>query len=429
MPVWLRRFLWLGSWAATDKKGLHVKVLFMTSWYPTGVSPFWGTFVREHAKAAARHHDVTVLHLMGHDPHLRAWWAIDRETDPRWDGSLPAFRVRHRMVPVPGGSFSLFLWSAIRAFRFVLARGFHPDVIHAHVYEAAVPAVLIGRRHGVPVVVTEHSSKFPGGDLRGLDWWKARFAFSQAQVVMPVSRFLLRAIQACGIRAYYQVIPNPVDGKVFFPKKKIGKRCGPYRLLAVGLLDSAHKKGIPFLLNSLVLLRRFRRDWHLDVVGEGPARALYQRMAEKKGLSRDITFHGPKCSEDVAKQMRQADVFVLTSPTETFSMVTVEALMTGTPVIVTASGGPEEYVSDQVGMLIPAGNEMALCEGLNAILNRLERFSPGHISQYAASHFSTEAVGHRLDRVYRAVVKKSNQAMTKDALPCGSRRSWEVGKH
>jgi glycosyltransferase involved in cell wall biosynthesis len=300
-------------------------------------------------------------------------------------------------------------------------------VIHAHVYEAAVPAVLIGRRYGIPVVVTEHSSKFPGKKLTRLDLCKARFAFSWARMVMPVSRFLLRGIQALGIRACYQVIPNPVDRSVFFPQRKNRKGRGHYRLLAVGLLDSTHKKGFPSLFKSLVLLGKVRRDWHLEVVGDGPAKGDYQQMVMDQGLSRHVTFHGPKPMSEVAEHMRQADVFVQPSPVETFSVTTVEALMTGTPVLVTACGGPEEYVSDQVGMLIPKGDEVALCEGLRALLDSVERFSTDLISQYAAAKFSTEVVGHRLHTVYCAVTKKSQQEMMQAASSRDDHEAREVG--
>ena len=87
--------------------------------------------------------------------------------------------------------------------------------------------------------------------------WTAQFAFERADFVMPVSKSLQKAIEGYGINAHFEVVPNVVDTKLFNP--------GPYpqldnqlnRLLFVGMLCPSHKKGVPYLLTSLSMLRQY----------------------------------------------------------------------------------------------------------------------------------------------------------------------------
>jgi glycosyltransferase involved in cell wall biosynthesis len=109
----------------------------------------------------------------------------------------------------------------------------------------------------------------------------------------------------------------------------------------------------------------------------------YEQAAAILSIAERITFHGMKSKQEVAEFMRQADLFVLPSLFETFSIVTAEALSTGIPVLATRCGGPEEFVNEDVGLVVPPGDEEALCKGLDYMMDNLEKFNPNKISSYA----------------------------------------------
>ncbi len=379
------------------------KVLFITAWYPTKEQPVEGVFVREHARAVRLYDDVVVLHYAGAAPNLKGLWRMEQEPDANLTAGIPTYRVWYRRWPIPQTSYFISPWSVWQAFRRIVAQGFRPDIIHAHVYTAAVPAVLIGKSHHIPVAVTEHFTEFPRKLLRRLEVWKARLAFRQADIVMPVSKSLQRAIEEYGIKARFQVVPNVVDTHLFYPDFSPQLKSQSKRLLVVSLLDPSHKKGVPYLLHALSQLRQQRDDWHLDIVGDGPARAGYEHQAAGLGLADKITFHGLKPREEVAEFMRRADLFVLPSLFETFSAVTAEALATGTPVLATRCGGPEEFITDEVGVLVPPGDVDALRNGLHFMLDNLHLYLCKQISQYAMERFSPEPVGAKLHTVYQSL--------------------------
>lgn len=70
---------------------------------------------------------------------------------------------------------------------------------------------------------------------------------------------------------------------------------------------------MPYLLQSLALLKKQRDVWHLEIVGDGPARLEYEQLVHELDLLDRVTFHDMKLKLDVAESMRQSDLFILTS--------------------------------------------------------------------------------------------------------------------
>jgi glycosyltransferase involved in cell wall biosynthesis len=379
----------------------RLKVLFLTNWYPSKEHPVRAVWAREYAKALRCYDEVVVLHCAGADANLRTHWIMDPEMDAAIHEGVPTYRLRYRPAPIPHMSYLLYIWGVIRAFRQIVDHGFRPDVVHVHVYDAGVPALIMGKLHHIPVVVSEHFSSFPRRLLGNLDLWKAWCAFRFANAVLPVSHALQKAIESHGLRGRFHVVPNVADTALFSPPVCLRENTGPKRILFVGQLVKV--KGLQYLLQALARLREKRADWLLDIVGDGDARAQYEHMAASLGLSDKVTFHGLKTKRDVAGFMRRADLFVLPSLVETFSVPAVEALATGIPVLATNCGGPEEFIAQQVGLLVPPGDANALCAGIDYMFDNLHRYSERAISEYAKECFSPEVVGARVHGIYQSI--------------------------
>ncbi len=378
------------------------KILHIAGWYPSKKNPVAGVFVREHVKATALYNDVAVLYSEGVEPGIHGWYQIEDSIEE----GIRVLRLRYRKSPVPKTTYFIYLWVMFQAFRKLVKEGFRPDVIHAHVYWAGAPAVLLGKRYGLPVIITEHFSGFPRGLIRGVEKLKAKFAFEQADIVCPVSENLRRHIESYGIRARFQVVPNVVDTSLFYPAEDKGhaREDSKKRLLLVGFLIPI--KGVPYLLEALTRLREKRDDFMLDIVGDGPNRAEYEELSRKLGLQDIVCFHGSKAKQEVAKFMRRCDIFVLPSLFETFGVVLIEVLACGKPVIATEIGGVNEIITKEVGLLVPPGDSKALADAIDYMLDHYQDYSPGKISQYAKENFSYEVVGRKLDEIYRKIIKE-----------------------
>lgn len=89
------------------------------------------------------------------------------------------------------------------------------------------------------------------------------------------------------------------------------------------------------------------------VVGTGPPEAQVERQELARGLGLQRTFFlGPRGQEELATLFNTADVAVFPSRNEPFGLVFVEAMACGTPVIGADSGGPRDFVTDEVGHLV-----------------------------------------------------------------------------
>ncbi|MES1243957.1 MAG: glycosyltransferase [Acidobacteriota bacterium] len=286
-------------------------------------------------------------------------------------------RVRFRRRPFPG----------IR--RALGELPFRPDLVHGHFYDAAGPTLLLARRLGVPFVLTEHSVL--ARPLTSLE----RLAFREAARVMPVSRMLQASLESSGLQARYEVVPNVVDLDSFSPAPRPPRPIK--RLVAVTRMTEI--KGVPDLLEALRLLQSRRRDWTCDLIGGGERGEEYRDLASRLGLG-NVAFRGELRRPEVAAALREADLFVLASRVETFSVATVEAMASGLPVVATACGGPEELVGLETGVIVPKEDPAALAEALDHTLSNLERFRPEEIAKGVAGRFGAEAVGRRLLGIY-----------------------------
>jgi len=359
-----------------------VRVLFVTTAYPTPSSPVAGVFVKEHARAAALHADVAVLHLDRSHEH-RGLPRVERVDDDEF----PTWRVTYPWRPT-ALSMPLHLLAAARGWRAV---DFDPDVVHAHFFLAGAPAVLLARK--TPVVITEQWSIFLPEDpmqltptLRRI----ARFAYGRAARVLPASEALRRGIEAEGLPGRFTVVPNVVDTSLFHPG---AERDG--RLLAVGLLYEA--KGYEFLIDAVAQVDNVR----LDIAGDGPLRAQLEAQVARLGIGERVRFLGVVPKPEVARLMSEHELFAITSRYDNNPCVVIEALASGLPVVGTAVGGIPELVDESNGRLARPQDPESIAGELRAAL--AASFDRRAIADRARERFGREAVGAQLAAIYDEV--------------------------
>jgi glycosyltransferase involved in cell wall biosynthesis len=389
----------------------RLKILIIAAWYPSARNPINGIFVREAAKAVSLYNDVVVVCGDELDRSIAGLCEID---DDREDG-VRVMRLRYRRFLVPGISYFIFLLVVFKAFRRLVAGRFRPDVIHAHVYSAGFPAVLLGNLYRIPVIISEHYSGFPRGSLPRLDMFIAKFSFEHATIVLPVSKALRRSIERYGIQARFSVVPNVVDMCTFHPKAT-GRTIRPgnrtKHMLIVARLEAG--KGLPCLLQSLAKLRERRADFLLDVVGDGAKAREYVTLARRLHLEDFVRFHGLKTKGEVADWMRRSDFLVLPSEWENLGVVLIEAMASGLPIIATRVGGINEVFDEKVGLLVPPKDVQALVEAIDRMLDEYYIYSSAELSAYAQQRWSYHAVGERTTNSYRLLIREMSEAIAKD---------------
>jgi glycosyltransferase involved in cell wall biosynthesis len=349
--------------------------------------------VREHARAAASAgHRVIVLADEGPDPRVRGLYATAEERD----GPLPVIRFTYR----PRAERLAYLLAVLRLARRLRRAGTPIDILHAHVHRMGWPAVMAGALLRCPVVISEHSSEWSDGTLSSGALRRARIAFRRAALVCPVSRSLQASIESRGVRARFRVVPNAVDTDVFHPAEGTAGPAGE-RLVNVALHEEI--KSLDVLLAAFAVVAGNRPEASLELIGEGPQTASLQELAATLGIAERVRFRGALPPHEVAAALREPDLFVLSSRSETFGAAVIEALCAGLPVVATAVGGIPEIVGEGDGVLAPPADPGELASAVVGALDDYGRFDRAEISRRAQARYSTQAIGATWDEIYRAL--------------------------
>jgi len=368
-----------------------VRVLVVPKWYPWPEHPVFGAFCREHAAALATRHDVVVLaSLFTPD----ADFAVYRLTDEVEDG-IRTLRVRYRRPRLRPLALVCQLIGMVAAVWKLRREGWTPDVAHAHVYTAALPALAIGRLSRAPVVVTEHFTGFGRGLITGSERRLARFAFEHADLVAPVSDELAGHLREVAPRTRMVTVANVVDTEVFAPGEPALGAEHP-KLLNVAAL--AEKKGHEYLLRALQDLP----GAVLDIVGDGELREPLTRRAHELGLADRVQFLGELPKSEVAGRMRDADVFVLPSLAENLPVVLIEAMASGLPAVATAVGGVPEMLDESSGTLVAPRDSQALAAAVRATLER--DLDPAAMAATARERYGYAAICARWTELYEELL-------------------------
>jgi glycosyltransferase involved in cell wall biosynthesis len=321
-------------------------------------------------------------------------------------------RVRYRRPRFRPAAMACQIAGMLVALRRLRLSGWRPDVVHAHVYSAGVPALILGRLSGAPVVLTEHYTGFERGLITGYDRLTARAAFRRADLVAPVSANLAREVRAVEPRARVRVVENVVDTDVFHPPttRRIATSDDSVRLLTVAALVA--KKGHADLFAALVELRRERPGVRLDLVGTGELREQLEQRAGELGLGDVVRFHGELPKAQIAELMRRADLFVLPSVVENLPCVLIEAMASGLPSVATAVGGVPDLLDGLGGggILSPPRDPTALAAAISTALERRGEIDPEELAGSARTRFGYRAFEQTWTEIYEQLVRQPGAA-------------------
>ncbi len=283
------------------------------------------------------------------------------------DDGIPTWR-REMLVLMPRlpyrNAVAMALCGSLLFAQYRAANG-TPDLVQAHsILYGGIVALAIKRRYGVPFIVMEQSIGFAQGRLR---WWErdlVRRVIAGARQCIAVSPALAGLLEAQYPGSSWDYLPNPL-GEAFVADAAAPMRrdaAGPFVFLSAARLSP--EKGHALLIEAFAEAFGGDAGIRLQLAGEGPTRAMLDDLCREQGVAAQVEFLGQLSSPQVREAMEAADAFVLASDFETFGVVVIEALASGRPVVVTASGGPDHLVNAANGILIPTRDKPALRDAL-----------------------------------------------------------------
>ena len=183
-------------------------------------------------------------------------------------------------------------------------------------------------------------------------------------------------------------IPNSIDK---LPAKKAALK-NP-RLISVGRLSK--EKGYLDLLKVFRRLKKEYPEWTLDIVGDGPERESIEDYIERNNLKDSVTLHGFQGKDYIDKLLNQSSIYLMTSYTESFGIVLIEAMSHGVPCIAydSAEGAREIINSGENGYLIKNRNlEVMVSKIGDLISNTEERIKIGKQARESVKKYTSDIV-------------------------------------
>jgi glycosyltransferase involved in cell wall biosynthesis len=219
---------------------------------------------------------------------------------------------------------------------------------------------------GVPLVCKlsnpadlSHHGTIPRGLLR---WVSAR-ACRLLDAVVAMSPALAEEAEGFLGTGNLRVIPEPILSNAS-SRQAEARPSGPPRLLVAGRL--VKQKNVALALRALAA---GDPSALLTIAGDGPERAQLERLAERLGIARRVTFLGHVA--DIGPLLARSDLLLMTSLYEGYPAVLVEALAAGVPVVTTDSSPaiPEILGHPSFGRVAPA-DPIALARAIGDAMTR-----------------------------------------------------------
>jgi glycosyltransferase involved in cell wall biosynthesis len=163
------------------------------------------------------------------------------------------------------------------------------------------------------------------------------------------------------------VVPAGVDTALFRPLPHVDRV--PGRLLTTASADVPLKGLLPLL--EAVAKVRTERHAELVIVGRPKADSLVPATIERLGLEGAVTLAGVVSAERLVELYAEAEVAVVPSLYEGFSLPAVEAMACGTPLVATTGGALPEVAGpdDHAARLVPPGDAEALAAAIGSLLD------------------------------------------------------------
>lgn len=385
-----------------------MRVLFLPSWYPDKDNTVSGIFCKKQAEAISKVVDVSVLYIKPCDSLEK--FSIDIFSV---ENGIKVNRVyfRKNKIKFIGKIYNLLvlLFLGLKYYKKLSQKGKF-DIVHVNeVNPMGFIALLLKYVCKIPYILTLHWSGYSkrDGSFFRMGIFKIflfKLVFDNSDEVVTVSKFLKQEINKISTKVSISVIPNVIEeNKRGIIENNSFKKKNKFDILHVSLLDDL-QKNVSGLIHVFSKLNNYD-NLILNIVGSGKDEDLLKQLANKLNLlNRKIFFHGLIPHDKIFQFYEDADIFICNSNFETFSVVCAEALMYGVPVISTKCGGPEDFVNDRVGVLIPVNDEKKLEEAIKYMINNISQYDKNHIKKYAEYLFAPTIIANQYINLYKRII-------------------------
>lgn len=262
--------------------------------------------------------------------------------------------------------------------------------------------IIVSMNSLVPIVMEWHSTstEFMDKTFRWKEFWRKRSYMS------CVKKCSMTVCLTEGDSSFWKqycrhvvTMSNPLSR---YPEETSEKIRKPGRIICVSRLQ--HVKRIDRLIDAFALISDRHPEWYVDIYGDGPEQGNLQKSIERHGLIGRIYIHEP--TNQIFEEYQSSQMLVMSSDSEGFGLVLVEAMACGIPVVATnCPFGPREIIEEGITGLLSGMDTQDLADKMEWMMTHdIERVEMGHNAYLAAARYEKNRVMAEWERTYLSVL-------------------------
>lgn len=380
-----------------------MNIFIISRGYPSVKDPQWGNFETDQARALAKcGHKVTMLSIDVRYSTLKNRLGITKIEE---NGVVSYSLNLGPWVISKVLSVNLYYWICkkllLKLYEMIVKQEGIPELIYSHYQDLSLSALGIKEKYKIPVVGLEHWSALGLNEIPKIAIKHGRYVYKNLDKVLVVSDFLKRKIKT--VFNIDSEIVNNIVGDQFNYKGYINNT-GIINFVLVGNLIP--RKNFDIVIRAVKEIVGQHNNIKFTIVGDGPEREHLKELIKEYELVDYIQLIGRKSRERIVELLQKADVFILSSSSETFGVAAVEALACGVPVIATDCGGTKDFMDKDNGLLIPVNNIEAMCAAIIHMIRHHKEYNRRNIADNCKKKFSSESIGRQLSFIFELISKK-----------------------
>ena len=293
------------------------------------------------------------------------------------------------------------------------------DLLHVHyaiphAYAAYMAKkILLEKGIYIPVVTTLHGTDITLVGKNPSYKPAVTFSINNSDIVTSVSRSLKEnTLRSFVVKNEIEVIPNFVDLSLYQKDVPCQRsQIAPNAEKIISHISNMRTvKRIPDIIDIFYKIQN-KEDAILLMIGDGPEREKAEQQAKNLGIYSKVKFLGKTI--EIKKLLSMSDLFLLTSATESFGLVALEAMAAKVPVVSSNAGGISEVnVHGVTGYLATIGDIETMANYSLKLLQNPELHQEFSNNAYQrAKEFSMDNIVPRYEEVYYRALASIKKGM------------------
>lgn len=366
--------------------------------YPLPENQMKGSFELEQAKMLAKKDNIEVSYLSA---SLHPTKTINQKGFQKWvEDNVTIFTYSQlffpRIYPFYFGKIRNKVW--FNFFEKVAAETGLPDVIHLHypVMMLLADVLLIYKKQGVKIIVTEHWTKVLAQKLDSYELKQLKKYVEVSDSFICVGAPLKKAIsEMTKVDDSLTVVPNVVNA-AFMP---VLKNHETFNFISVGRLVKI--KQFDLIVKAFATIFKNIPDTTLTIVGDGDEKKALEKLIIDLDVKDQVYLTGSLCRNETAKKVAESDCLICYSTFETFGVPVIEAWACGIPAIFSTACSVSNSIDDRLGIEVSPYRLSELESAMKYVFEHINLYNKKFIADFSKCNYSENVISDRLIEIYK----------------------------